>query len=1063
MRALDARRGQRDAARRARRAPARSRDRPLVETLLRLSRATGGDLGPAARGGRGRARLRRRPAAGAVGAGATCWRSRARAGSGTDGAGPPTVRGRRGAGASPSGPSRASRACTSEDGDARAMVDVLVAGDALPFPPRHAGATCGAGRAGRARPRSATTSARSRSTSRCSTTTRATRRPSTAGRDLPAHGTHRATCSPCASARSPPRRPAATRIGCASRPPRLLVTLGEARGAVDTLRANLEERRARGDRRGARRRSSTRRASSPELRDLLADQAQRAEEAGDAARAAELWSRAAGVAEERPARLERGRDLPRARRRARAARRLVRRARPAATSRADAAAAAELAREARSTSSTPERAAWRGSCAWPTRSSQSGQAAARGRAARAVAVLELPEAEPLRERLAALYREQGAWARLAQLVAASAAHAPDKATTHGAPARGGARCSPTAAAQPATSRSRCSSRRATWRREDPAVRLQLAERSPARSRFDEARAILQAMIDAFGGRRPKERAPVHYQIARLELAMGNRARALVELDTATRVDPQNPEILRTLAELARDDGQLDRAEKSYRALLVVLRRREDAGERAEHRAERGPARAQRHRRRARARAIARGRSSRARWRRRTKSDFEQERLEASLRARGDDETLVRVLEAKLGAPGRLRRPRPRRWPSSPTCSSERLQTPEQALPVRLRAVAHRSAVGARRTRRRWRSRARWAGSSATSTRAAALVDRAVDGGRRRPRRASLLVRLGAVAEQDLHDDAPVGGALRARASSSACALPRCCAPSTASTSGCGDADKQARVLWRCASRSRPRRAGRARPRATPSTAWRRCAWRRGRRSTRASRCCAAPSTSIRSYDRAEQASCAARSSWTRPTRRLLDLYERVGRAAGARARAHRRPATCGRSCPAADVATVREAVESAVQHRRPRAGRVRCSSASSRASRRARRTWQPGVGPGRPRDRCRRRRATCAQRRRAEEGGRARRRAGGGAQARLRGGAASRRTSWTTSRWPRRRTRRCAPRDPGGPGGLGAARRRVPAPWASHRKLADLLGARRGLRRRRRRARAASASSACAR
>jgi Tfp pilus assembly protein PilF len=86
------------------------------------------------------------------------------------------------------------------------------------------------------------------------------------------------------------------------------------------------------------------------------------------------------------------------------------------------------------------------------------------------------------------------------------------------------------------------------------------------------------MIDAFGGRRPKERAPVHYQIARLELAMGNRARALVELDTATRVDPQNPEILRTLAALARDDGQLDRAEKSYRALLVVLRRREEAGE-----------------------------------------------------------------------------------------------------------------------------------------------------------------------------------------------------------------------------------------------------------------------------------------------------------------------------------------------------------------------------------------------------------------------------------------------------------------------------------------------------
>src|SRR6185369_6022684 len=78
-----------------------------------------------------------------------------------------------------------------------------------------------------------------------------------------------------------------------------------------------------------------------------------------------------------------------------------------------------------------------------------------------------------------------------------------------------------------------------------------------------------------GGRRPKERAPVHYHLARLDLAVGDRARALVELDQATRIDPANPEILRALAELARDDGQLERAERSYRALLAVLRRQEE--------------------------------------------------------------------------------------------------------------------------------------------------------------------------------------------------------------------------------------------------------------------------------------------------------------------------------------------------------------------------------------------------------------------------------------------------------------------------------------------------------
>ncbi|MDP8998636.1 MAG: tetratricopeptide repeat protein, partial [Myxococcota bacterium] len=108
--------------------------------------------------------------------------------------------------------------------------------------------------------------------------------------------------------------------------------------------------------------------------------------------------------------------------------------------------------------------------------------------------------------------------------------------------------------------------------------LALAEAFARTDRFDDARALLKSMVDAFGGRRPRDRAPVHYQIARLELAMGNRARALVELDTAARVDPQNPDILRSLAELARDDGQLERAEKSYRALLVVLRRREEGSE-----------------------------------------------------------------------------------------------------------------------------------------------------------------------------------------------------------------------------------------------------------------------------------------------------------------------------------------------------------------------------------------------------------------------------------------------------------------------------------------------------
>src|SRR5690606_23896335 len=114
--------------------------------------------------------------------------------------------------------------------------------------------------------------------------------------------------------------------------------------------------------------------------------------------------------------------------------------------------------------------------------------------------------------------------------------------------------------------------------EDNAIKLALADALGAATRFEEARTLLRTLVEAFGGRRPKERAPVHYHLARLDLAVGDRARALVELDAATRIDPANPEILRALAELARDDGQLERAERSYRALLTVLRRHEEATE-----------------------------------------------------------------------------------------------------------------------------------------------------------------------------------------------------------------------------------------------------------------------------------------------------------------------------------------------------------------------------------------------------------------------------------------------------------------------------------------------------
>ena len=261
-----------------------------------------------------------------------------------------------------------------------------------------------------------------------------------------------------------------------------------------------------------------------------------------------------------------------------------------------------------------------------------------------------PESDKVRIRLAEFYRANQGWGPLAELLTDGATHAPDKATRlsrlreaadlhrnkTGTPGRAIPLLEQASDLSP----------------DDNAVKLALADALGAAGRFDEARTQLRVLVDAFGGRRPKERAPVHYHLARLDLAVGDRARALVELDAATRIDPANPEILRTLAELARDDGQLDRAERSYRALLTVLRRQEEIPEdapisRSEVLFELSQI------------ATRQGESDRAKeilesaFELATESLMEARRLEGALRRGGDAANLARALEARLarGATG----------------------------------------------------------------------------------------------------------------------------------------------------------------------------------------------------------------------------------------------------------------------------------------------------------------------------------------------------------------------------------------------------------------------------
>ncbi|MGO8995932.1 MAG: tetratricopeptide repeat protein [Polyangiaceae bacterium] len=357
-----------------------------------------------------------------------------------------------------------------------------------------------------------------------------------------------------------------------------------------------------------------------------------------------------------------------------------------------------------------------------------------------------PAAEQIVTRLATTYRSRREWRKLADLLAKSASHARDKAARLAALREAAElhrrECETPAEAIPLLEQA------SDLDPEDRALRLALADALGAAGRYAEARSVLRALIDGFGGRRPKERAPVHYQLARLDLALGDRAQALVELDAATRIDPANPEILRALAELARDDGQLERAERSYRALLAVLRRIEDPDEdapivRTEVLVQLA--------------ALARGEKETDRAAElvesaleiASKNQVEAVRFEKALRAQGDFATLSRALQARIARGGE-----PEGVALAMAELAEMLEAhlarPADALDVALRAVAlaphlpalHEVAEGLARRSGSMRAYADRLSELASAAEARQDDDAACD----------LALRLGAIYEQDLRDD-----------------------------------------------------------------------------------------------------------------------------------------------------------------------------------------------------------------------------------------------------------------------------------------------------------------------
>lgn len=103
---------------------------------------------------------------------------------------------------------------------------------------------------------------------------------------------------------------------------------------------------------------------------------------------------------------------------------------------------------------------------------------------------------------------------------------------------------------------------------DRELLLLLCDAYTASSRERDATQVLEKIIASFGGKRTKELSVYHHRLGRALARLGDRDVALTQFDLAFKIDPGSIEVLRDLGVLALESGDLDRAQKTFRALLL---------------------------------------------------------------------------------------------------------------------------------------------------------------------------------------------------------------------------------------------------------------------------------------------------------------------------------------------------------------------------------------------------------------------------------------------------------------------------------------------------------------
>jgi tetratricopeptide (TPR) repeat protein len=177
-----------------------------------------------------------------------------------------------------------------------------------------------------------------------------------------------------------------------------------------------------------------------------------------------------------------------------------------------------------------------------------------------------PDSAPVRERLRKLYERTGAWLEVARLVAQDAEAAADlpakiKLLRSAADIHAAKRSDPGAAAALLEKASGLAP-------DDRDLLLALCDAYSASGRAKDAVTALEKIVESYAGKRVKELADIHHRLAKAYAAEGDKTRAITELDQAFRINPGSLPILVDLGVLALDAGDLEKAQKTFRALLL---------------------------------------------------------------------------------------------------------------------------------------------------------------------------------------------------------------------------------------------------------------------------------------------------------------------------------------------------------------------------------------------------------------------------------------------------------------------------------------------------------------